>query len=195
MERLRFKITGITPLLMHNARLADPLDTTTRKIKEISSKRKKVDADHEEMARLEWYGGLYLKDGKPCIPAYVFEGALIGKGGAARKVKMGKQAAAALLVDNDALLEFDDDSAKLEALWKNEKYVLRAAVNVAGSKIFRTRPKFDNWSATIDVLYDSDKLNREHVEQWVEVAGRDVGLMDWRPRFGRFEVESVEEVD
>ena len=100
-----------------------------------------------------------------------------------------------MLVDGNAILDFDDDGSAVDDLWKDKKYVHRAAVNVRGSRIMRTRPKFDNWSASIDILYDPENLNREHVEQWVEVAGREVGLMDWRPRFGRFEVVSVEEVD
>jgi len=193
VKKLQFRITGIAPLIMHNGMLADPLNPTARRISEIAAKRKKVDADHEEMARLEWYGSLYLKDNKPCIPAHVLEGALIGKGGAARKVKMGKQAAAALLVEDDTPLEYDG-SEDIDALWEDGSYVIRAAVRVGPAKVMRTRPKFDEWATTFNILYDPDFLNRENIEQWVEVAGEQVGLMDWRPRFGRFKVESVEEI-
>ena len=55
-------------------------------MKAITSNRKKTDADLDELARLEFMGGLYLnKEGRVIIPAYVMEGCLIGKGGAARK--------------------------------------------------------------------------------------------------------------
>src|SRR5947207_12190936 len=61
---------GTSPLLMHNGRLVDPLDPIVKKIKEVSSKRVTTDQDHEDMARLEWLGGIYF-DGSvgPSIPA------------------------------------------------------------------------------------------------------------------------------
>ena len=34
---------------MHNARLVDPLDMVVKKIREVSTKTKKTDEDHEEI--------------------------------------------------------------------------------------------------------------------------------------------------
>jgi len=76
---------------MHNGQLADPSNWYSRAIKAISGKRGKTEADYQEMARLEWMGSLYLAQGVPCIPGYVLEATLIGRGGAARKEKMGRQ--------------------------------------------------------------------------------------------------------
>lgn len=56
MQELSFRIAGVSPLLMHNGRLVNPADEYARKMKEVSSKRKKTDADYEEMGRLEWFG-------------------------------------------------------------------------------------------------------------------------------------------
>jgi hypothetical protein len=56
-------------------------------------------------------------------------------------------------------------------------------------KIKRTRPIFREWAADILVEYNDNLLDEEQVKRWVEVAGEQVGLMDWRPRFGRFEVK------
>lgn len=188
MENVKFRLTGVAPLVMHNGRLADPLDYYTRKIKEVSSKRNKVDADHEEMAKLEWFGSLYLHDGIPCIPSYVMEATLIGKGGAARKMKQGKQAAAALIVENDAILEYDGP-ANLEELYANEHFRLRTKVNVQSASVIRTRPIFFPWSAEVEILYLPEMLNREMIIQWMSVAGAESGFMDWRPKFGRFTAE------
>jgi len=185
MESLKFRIEGVSPLVMHNGRLADPLDEYVRKIKEVSGKRMKTDADHEEMARLEWYGGLYLKDGRPCIPGFVMEATLIGKGGAARKMKMGKQAAAALIVENDAPLEYAGPKDPT-ALWQDTQYRLRTKVNINGSSVIRTRPIFFPWAAEIEILFLPELLNRDMVIQWMDIAGSESGLMDWRPKFGRF---------
>src|SRR5688572_21014856 len=71
-------------LVLHNERLADPLDSMTRAIGTFTKKRNKTITDHEEIARLEWYGGLYTtlrieaadadvivpEGAQPCIPAW-----------------------------------------------------------------------------------------------------------------------------
>ena len=193
MERLRFKIVGESPLVMHNGQLADPLNDFSRRIKAISSKRKKVDADFEEMARLEWYGGLYVDGQKPCIPAENMEAALIGKGGAARKERMGAQAAPALFVADNAMLEYDGPE-DLEQLWEDKRFTYRAKVNVKGNAVMRTRPIFPQWAATVDVLYNQDLLNGEDIQRWMRIVGEQVGMMERKPQFGRFRVESVQAV-
>ena len=98
MKTLNFRITGVSPLIMHNGLLADPLYEGTKLISKISRKRPKTEADLEEMARLEFLYSLYLTDGKPCIPGVVLEAALIGKGGAARKMKKSSRTTLSILL-------------------------------------------------------------------------------------------------
>ena len=188
IHELNFRIVGVSPLLMHNGQLADQSNVWTRKIKEISSKRKKVDSDYEEMARLEWLGSLYLYNKEPCIPGYVMEGCLIGKGGAARKERMGKEAAAGLWVLDDFPLEYEGLRDPNE-LWEDEAFRFQALVSVNSSRVMRTRPIFKNWAANIKVQFDDELVDEESARRWPEVAGAQVGLMDWRPKFGRFVVE------
>ena len=188
MKTLSFKIVGVSPLLMHNGRLADPMDEYARKMKEISSKRKKTEADYEELARLEWLGSLYLADKEPCIPGYVFEACLIGKGGAARKERMGKEAAAALWVFDDFPLLYDGPRDPYE-MWEDEQFRLVAPVVINGNRVMRTRPMFKEWSAEVEVKFNPDLLDEDVVRRWPVVAGEQCGLGDWRPKFGRFEVE------
>lgn len=190
MKKIRFKITGDAPLLMHNGQLADVSDPYVMAIKEISSKRSKVAADYEEMARLEFLGGLYLdqETNDPIIPSHVMEASIIGRGGAARMERMGKESAAGLWILNDAKLEYDG-SRNPDELWKNKKFVHQALVSVQRSRVKRTRPIFREWAAEFELQFDEEILNEEDVKRWVAVAGAKSGLCDWRPRFGRFSVE------
>lgn len=55
---LRLDITGTAPLLMHNSRLADPIDPIVRSMKKITGKTKKTEDDHAETARLEFLDDL-----------------------------------------------------------------------------------------------------------------------------------------
>jgi hypothetical protein len=56
----------------------------------------------------------------------------------------------------------------------------------------RTRPIFPEWELEFTVEYSPDLVQRDRLEEWVEVAGRQIGLSDWRPNYGRFEVVSAE---
>lgn len=183
-KSLSFRITGVAPLLMHNGQLVDPLNSFSQSIAEITKKRKKTDADQAEMARREWFGGLYISAGTPCIPAEMIEAALV-KG--AMKEKRGPAAKAGILVEKNAKLEYEGPREP-KALWEDEKFRLRVAAKVGQAKIMRTRPRFDGWAAKIEIKFLPSLLNAQDIKSFLVAAGEQVGIGDWRPRFGRFEV-------
>jgi len=76
-KTLRFRITGASPLLMHNGLLADPLNPHAKALAQISARRRKTEADHVRLAELEFLGSLYLSGGMPCLPAEMIEAALV----------------------------------------------------------------------------------------------------------------------
>ena len=59
METIKVRLVGIGPLLMHSNKGANPLSLEAKTIKPISSKNKKVDADYQAMARIEWESGFH----------------------------------------------------------------------------------------------------------------------------------------
>ena len=184
-KKLNFKITGVAPLLMHNGQLADPANDFSKKMRKVSSKRDKTDADFEELARLEWYGSLYLDDGKPCLPGEILEAAFVG---AAKKQKKGKQAQAGIFCPGSYPLIYDG-SRKPEELWEDPKYRYKVGARVQQNRVMRTRPIFREWSCKIQVQYDDSLLNEEEVKHIVTVTGEIVGVGDWRPKYGRFKVD------
>lgn len=181
---LSFRIIGVSPLLLHNGQLVDPLNQHSMSIAEITGKRKKVEADHAEMSRREWFGGLYVSDGEPCLPAEMIEAALIR---GAMKEKRGPAAKAGLLVENNARLDYDGPRDPT-ALWADERFRLRVPVKVTNVRVMRTRPKFDGWSAAVEVKFLPALLNEKEVRGFLIAAGEQIGIGDWRPRFGRFTV-------
>jgi hypothetical protein len=184
-KSLKLQITGVVPLLMHRGGLADPLDSFAKQMKKLSGKKDKTDADFEELARTEWYGSLYLSDGKPCIPGELVEAVMIT---AARRSKRGKQVQAGLLCPDNYLLQYDGQ-AKIDDLWKNPEYRLTVGVRVKQNRVMRTRPRFPQWKFMADIQFDSSMLNPEEVLNIARKGGEEVGLGDWRPKFGRFSVE------
>ena len=189
MANLKVKLKGVCPLLMHNGQTADPINHFSRAIKAISGKRKKVDADYIEMSRLEWYASIYVnEENQIIIPSDNIDATLIN---GAKKQKLGSVAKSALWVNHDAVLVHSKSGLSIDELWADETTRFIKAVKIGTSKVMRTRPVFKDWSCVIDVDYDELQLNEETVISIFIDAGRMVGIGDWRPRFGRFEVEKA----
>jgi len=166
--------------------MCDPLNPYTKEMKEVSGKRKKTDDDYAAMARIEWEAGLYLdKQERVVWPGINLERMILD---AAKKVKLGVLVKSALIVPSDAILEADYPK-DLEKRFESCR--ISSKVRVGQASIMRTRPIFENWGLTFGILYNEDLINRRDLEQILEIAGAQVGLGDWRPRFGRFVVESV----
>ena len=56
------RLEGHQPLIIHNSQLANPLNKWSKLMKDVTSKRKKTDADLLELQRLEFMGGMYFDD-------------------------------------------------------------------------------------------------------------------------------------
>lgn len=179
---LKVEVIGIVPLIMHNGQTADPLNKYAKAMKEVSGKRKKTEADYEQLAKIEFMAGLYLDERGPVIPWPMIEATVLG---GARKSKLGKLAQAGLIVDKNATLQYDGPRTADE-LWKNESYRLAAPVRIGQQKVIRTRPIFHKWSAELEISYLPDVINERDLLTAVRDAGAYAGFGDWRPRYGRY---------
>ena len=56
--------------------------------------------------------------------------------------------------------------------------------------------KFDEWSASFTVEVDEELIDRDRLDAWLDIAGRRVGVGDWRPEksgfYGRFATDHIE---
>lgn len=188
MKTLKYQITGAAPLLMHNGQMANPFNEFTKKLKALTKggSSKKTDEQLMEICKVEWFGGLYLTDQKPCIPGELLE-ALFSE--AAKNFKRGKQAKGAIWCPVNARLVYNGPTDILK-LWEDENFRLAAMVRIKKDRILRMRPIFKNWSAEIEVLFDPAIFNDSDIDQIVIHSGT-VGLMDYRPKYGRFTVKKI----
>ncbi len=181
-KKLEVTVIGISAFLMHNGQTADPLNRFSKAMKEVSGKRKKTDADYEEMAKLEFMAGLYMGPNGPIVPSVMVE-ATIHAG--AKKSKDGRLALAGMMVENHADLIYNGPKTS-EELFKNDSFKLVSPVRIGANKVMRTRPIFHNWSANLEILYLENVINRQSILTAVRNAGAYCGFGDWRPRYGRF---------
>lgn len=188
---VEIEIAGPT-LMMHNSRLSDPLDKKTQALKTVSKKRQKTEEDHEELARLEFIGGLYCDDDiGPFIPSKWLNSMLIE---GARKSKQGRAFEAGISVVEERNKLHYKGPRNAEALWQNKDFVDRRSVGVTQSRVMRTRPIFRNWSVKFAVEYDENQVDAQQIESAVEMAAP-FGIGDGRPMFaGKFELTSFKEV-
>lgn len=186
-QTLKYKLTASAPLIMHNGQTADPLNKWSKSLKLISSKRKKTDADYEEMARIEFMAGLYLNGDGPVLPANMLDSMIVN---GAKKSKEGPTAKSGCFCLEHAKLEYDGPRTANE-LWEDENFRFSSIVRVQTSRVSRMRPIFNEWSAVVNLNIEDTLVNPKRVEEWLNAAGTQVGLGDWRPQYGRFTAELV----
>ncbi len=176
-----------SPLLCHNERLADPLDPAARSVAEISKKRQKQEADHLELARREFVGGLYTNGNGPMIPA----GNLLRciEDGA-KRVRRGRDVNRGIVPLQDHADLIYEGPRDPDALWK-ENFFLRKGVGIGTKRVIRTRPCFKDWQIELLVEVDPEIWDLDALQQVCELAGRYAGLGDMRPIHGRAKITAT----
>lgn len=177
-------ITSASAMLMHNGRLADPLDPATKALKAVTGKRTKTDEDHEAVARVEHAGSLYFDpDVGPFIPADNIWRTLYD---AAKKTKQGPGVKEGLIIISEVNPLVYPGPRTVDGLWADKNFVFRKTVRNQQARVARTRPIFQQWKVAAEGVLDEGAMNLDDLRVIAERAGSIIGLGDWRPRFGRF---------
>lgn len=173
-----------SPLLMHNERLADPLNEFALEIGKISRKRGKTEADHLEIARLEFVGGMYFDENLgPVIPTWNCVRCIQEAG---KRHKLGASVLRGVIPATTVSPVDYEGPRDIEGMWEAGTFALRKSVGIGSSRTMRTRPVFTDWQLEALIEVDLTILDPEKINQLVEEAGRYQGLGDNRPVFGRF---------
>jgi hypothetical protein len=184
-----YKLTGIRPLIMHNGRLADPLDSFAKKLKKLTGERKKTDTTHAALAEVEWEGSLYWSDTLGLyLPNAMLEAMFED---AAAKLRLRDAVKAGIFVDADFGVPLRcEHSHNLERLRADPRYRIRTGVVVQRSRVMRTRAMIPTgWTAEVLIDFDESLLNLDQVSDVLTKGGAHIGLGTWRPKFGRFITE------
>lgn len=185
VRKINVEIEGLCPLLHH--KMSDKKQEIVR-MKELIKILQK-DPDNEEAYKEEAIIYLYRnKEGKNVIPSVHIESSMVKAGVNERVAGRGKKTykdhmKAFIVVEPEDILidpqDYEED---------------RRFVRVQRAKIMRTRPKFPTgWKANFTILVLDDTIPMKVIENILSFAGAYVGIGDWRPKFGRFEVTKFEE--
>lgn len=186
---LELTITGTKALLMHNGRLANPLDQYTRELKQLTAKRKKTDDDLIAIMRCEARGAAYeTEDELLGVPVENVWRCLYD---AAKAFKRGEDVKRSLSFDPVVEpLMVDGENVKVNEYLSDIDNIHYVPVSVNRAKTMRARPIVKSgWTLTTRFDLLEDVLDPHDLVTVIERAGRLVGLCDWRPIYGTFTTE------
>ena len=197
--RYRITIKGLSPLIQHNGAAGlDKRSPANQEKADIARKKgsNRTEADDRRLRELECQTSLWLdRSGAPTIPEAALRAAIEN---GAKKLKQGPQVREGLIVDKVEQFTHDKGVGQpLEEIAKAAEFTV--PVVVQRQRIERTRAKFDEWSCRFTVEVDDELVDQDQLASWLDIAGRRVGLGDWRPQrsgnYGRFEVVGIWDAD
>lgn len=193
LRTTRIRIKGDRPLLQSNQRMINPLDEHSILLKKLAAKRNKTDEDLKAISKAEFVGRLYYSGalGGVYVPDEWIESCIRD---GARKSKKGKVATASVYTTERGFpLIYEGPRTPDDLFAAGSEFVDIRAVRVSQARLMRTRPIFQVWSLEFSVQWDPLSLDSEQLIDWIEIAGRVVGMGDYRPKYGRFFVEWVKD--
>ena len=200
IRRFDVDVTGTSPLLLSNNACSDPLSDAAKTKKFFTSKRTKSDDDHRNLRVIDWvYSGYWKKPGEVIIdnsentvdfngfanlflPSQNFQRCLVE---GAKAFKLGKEVNRALVVEEDAEIDYDGPKTAKQLL-SNPDFVLTSPVLRMKPTNWVTRLILPKWAIKYTVTIDDERISVEDLVRIADTAGRFEGLGTWRPRYGRF---------
>lgn len=181
MKYLTVTIIGVSPLLVHRFGEDEALHATNG----TKKPRNSIDLPRDIAERC-----LYVHDGVPCFPAGNVYRAIIEAG---RQVKIGR---AGLSTQRDSKIPgmfwLDEVMAPIApGAWEVDARPV--VIPATAGRILRYRPRFDAWSLDLTGSFDETTIAKETVIELFHIAGRSIGIGDFRPArrgtFGRFAIQ------
>lgn len=181
MREAKFNITGLTPLLQHSTAGMSVEGTGT------GLKSKSDNITGREEAELGCYRDT---EGYIVMPTISFQRALYQ---AASGRKVGKLTArlalAGVLLTREFVRLVDEHDDLVKDFDVDTRFV-----KIGAARVPRSRARIENWSCELELEYDEDLINEEAIRGLLAIAGKVVGVGDYRPStgggpFGRFKVQ------
>jgi hypothetical protein len=172
-------IRGVAPILFHRYSV-EAVEAKGRARK--GSTAKKTDDIESYVYR--------TPDGEIAIPGSYLKGAIAGPAGAAKFRQDPRSPRKSALDLYKAGVILLTDLASLGT--KTWDYLDQRRVTVQRSAISRVRPALlPGWEASFEILVQTPEyITRDELHEVITNAGRLVGLADFRPTYGRFQIVS-----
>lgn len=189
MYQVSCKVRGTSPLLQN--RFPMPEYETMGKGGHVQTGSR----DYRE----QWRDSLYVtKDGEVYQPAVHFERSMV-KAAVNFKIqgKRGKTykdlVSASVFISPEEILHGIDEPDELDTDADKALYLDLRPVVIQRARVPKVRPAFKpGWELEFVIDVIDDQMPQEMLKDILDYAGRAVGIGDYRPRFGRFQVVRFE---
>jgi len=175
MRKFKVKIKGVAPLIQN--KIPDDMDVI---------QKKGEGKDNAEMCESK----LYLLGKKICQPGIHLEQAMVRAATGIKQKGAGKKTYKELFRGN--VFVEPDMIPHLIQEWEVHKTTV--VIPASRGRIQRFRPMLPEWALEFNINCLDDRIGTDVIKLALDEAGRVNGLGDWRPRFGRFIVESFKEI-
>lgn len=184
LEVYRYRIEGMSSLLMHSPRVMMEGRTA-------GATTKRVPSPEEEAER----GAYRDSDGFLYLPSAAFKASLMQGAGGRR---IGTTSARTVLAGSVFATEPNTHLIDPETGAGLRDYRIHVArVVVQRNSILRARPEIESWACVLELEVDLDFMNPNQVEELLNIAGRISGVGDFRPErrgpHGRYRARLLEE--
>ncbi len=183
MVRIGVSIEGVSPGLLHHRFPELVMRGMVTPVKLAA----KVRATPEEEAEMAAYR---MVDGLLAVPSEHIYSCMVRTGGqflvqGRNKATYKQIIKGALLVDPEPLIPILDGKGE-----EVRDYEIDARPAVVGrARIIRHRPLFSEWQLNFNLLILApDELPLKVLQDVLEKGGQTIGIGDYRPRYGRFQV-------
>lgn len=189
MYTVNVKVEGIAPLMQHRYPLPD-FENMSK-----GGKRATGEKDYTQ----EWRQYLYVNGDKEVYqPAVHFDGCLT-KASAGFKIQGQRGKTYSQLFKGNVFCSPDEilhgikEPENLDTDGDKCLYLDIRPVVVQRARVARIRPCFKpGWKLSFEIQVLDDQIPSNVVNEVLQLAGRTVGIGDFRPRFGRFMVTGFE---
>ena len=190
MKTLGITIRGTSPMLMNSNQGVNPVHPLVVELKKLSKLRNRTEEQEIRILDIKWNLGLYWdQDIGVYTPAANIEAMFRN---AAKSERSGTDALKAILIRPDFVPLIYDGPKDIESLEKDIRFRdVRAGKIKKAASVLLCRPRFNSWALKFEIDFDEKFFDEDKIINLLEYGGRYVGLNDYRPRYGKFEIVEV----
>jgi hypothetical protein len=188
MQSIKFRISGVEPLILNNPRTVDPFDKYAKLKKVITSKRSKTDDDLLELRRLEVESKLYFDDSIGVyIPGRWLLAAIAKNSFAQVKISKEKARGSVFITDSKIPLKYSGQKkVKNPAdVAGNPEFIITMNLPQKGVRLSKCFPVFHDWSFETELEFDHSIINERDLVKVLQYSSNYGGFGDFRPTYGR----------
>jgi hypothetical protein len=188
METIKFKITGIEPLLQNNPQTVDPFNFYAKAKKRLTGKKKKTEEDLLEIRRLEVLSKCYFDENIGIyVPSTWISAGIAGASFSRAKVSKAAIRSCVFPTEPKIKLHFADEKLvkTLDDIPGNPKFVHTLLLKQQQVRIAKCAPIFHGWNFTTSLEFDPEIIDRADLIGILSFVATYVGFGDFRPTYGR----------